>query len=123
MSLVALLCPTVLTSLCSRTYGCRVLRLAGCGEMPVFRHTSAHTGRCHNVLPYYPHLEIRNQPSEPPDTRWFLVRPIFDPEDRDETFLRSVDSFADSTALYPRRWQHALIAAVRTSPYNVQYKL
>jgi hypothetical protein len=57
-----------------------------------------------------PIFEAENQPSmNQLARRWlghrFLARLIFDPEDADDTFLRNVDSHADYTALYPRRWQ------------------
>jgi hypothetical protein len=32
---------------------------------------------------------------------------LFDPEDRDNTFLRNVGSHTDCTVIYPRRWQHS----------------
>jgi hypothetical protein len=37
--------------------------------------------------------------------RWFLVRLIFDPEDRGDIFRRNVDSYTDYTVLYPRKLQ------------------
>jgi hypothetical protein len=38
---------------------------------------------------------------------WFLARPIFDPEDGGDTFLRKVGSHTNYTALYSRSWQHS----------------
>jgi hypothetical protein len=42
------------------------------------------------------------------DTRWFVARLIFDPEDESDVFLRNVCSRMDYMGLYPRRWQHSL---------------
>jgi hypothetical protein len=43
---------------------------------------------------------------------WFLARLIFDPEDGGDTFLRSVGSYTDYTALYLRRWQFSTIEMI-----------
>jgi hypothetical protein len=47
-----------------------------------------------------------------------IARLIFDLEDGDDTFLRNVGSHTEYTALYPRRWQHFINAAKRTSNFS-----
>jgi hypothetical protein len=58
------------------------------------------------------HLQSRKQErsrglGQPPVTRWFLVRPIFNPEDSGNIFLRNVGSYTDHMGLYSRRLEHS----------------
>jgi hypothetical protein len=46
--------------------------------------------------------------AQPPATRWFLARLIFDPEDGGDTLLRNVGLHTDYTTLYPAIWQYSI---------------